>query len=304
MKIGYPCINLALDCKSNSTFRLKNYSKERLIQTITNNLNCLEKILEFNVNHRIFFFRITSDLIPFGSHPVMDFNWQDYFKEEFKTIGNYIKNNSIRITMHPGQYTVLNSINNRVFKNSVDELIYHTDILDLLGLDKTAKIITHVGGVYDDKEASINRFINRYLTLDKRIKKYYVIENDDKSFNIEDCLTISEQTEIPVIFDIYHHECNPMKENFQDILKKVIRTWKPEDGLPILHYSSEHIIKGKCRHADSININHFKKFIQSLGDNDFDIMIEIKNKEVSALQAINAILNDKRLSKLLLYQEI
>ncbi|MFX1346225.1 MAG: UV DNA damage repair endonuclease UvsE [Promethearchaeota archaeon] len=296
MKIGYPCINLALDCKSSSTFRLKNYSKERLIQTIINNLNCLEKILEFNINHRIFFFRITSDLIPFGSHQVMDFDWQDYFKEQFKTIGNYIKNNSIRITMHPGQYTVLNSIHNRVFKNSVDELIYHTDILDLLGLDKTAKIITHVGGFYGDKEGSINRFINRYHSLDKRIKKYLVIENDDKSFTIDDCLAISAQTGIPVIFDTYHHECNPINENFQDVLEKVFKTWKPEHGLPIIHYSSEHPKKGKCRHADSIEINHFKSLIKSTKNYDFDIMIEIKDKENSALKAINAILNDERLN--------
>ncbi|MFX0083543.1 MAG: UV DNA damage repair endonuclease UvsE [Candidatus Hodarchaeota archaeon] len=296
MKIGYPCINLALKCKSSRTFRLKNYSKERLIQTITNNLNCLEETLKFNVNNRILFFRITSDLIPFGSHPVMDFNWQDYFKKNFQTIGNFIKNHAIRITMHPGQYTVLNSIKDRVFKNSVNELIYHTDILDLLRLDKTAKIITHVGGVYDDKQESINRFINRYHSLDKRIKQYYAIENDDKSFTIDDCLSISEQTRIPVIFDVYHHECNPIQEKLQDILKKVIKTWEPEDGLPILHYSSKHLIKGKCRHADSININHFKKFIESTRNDDFDIMIEIKNKEVSALKAINAILNDERLN--------
>ncbi len=296
MKIGYPCINSTLKCRSSSTFRLKNYSEERLIPTITNNLNCLEKILKFNVDHRILFFRITSDLIPFGSHPVMDFNWQEYFKAKFQAIGNYIKKNFIRISMHPGQYTVLNSINDKVFKNSLNELIYHTDILDLLELNRTAKIITHVGGVYNDKANSIRRFIKRYNALDKRIKQYYVIENDDKSFNISDCLAISEQTGIPVIFDVYHHECNTTTEMVQDVLKKVIKTWKPEDGLPIIHYSSEHLIKGKCRHADSININHFKNFIESSQNYDFDIMIEIKNKESSALQAINAILNDERLN--------
>jgi len=226
----------------------------------------------------------------------MDFNWQEYFKIKFQAIGNYIKKHLIRITMHPGQYTVLNSINDKVFKNSLNELIYHSDVLDLLELDRTAKIITHVGGVYGDKQNSIKRFISRYNSLDKRIKQYYVIENDDKNFDVSDCLEISEQTGIPVIFDVYHHECNTTKEKVLDVLKKVSKTWKPEDGLPIIHYSSEHLIKGKCRHADSININHFKTFIESTKNNDFDIMIEIKNKETSALKAINAILNDERLN--------
>lgn len=298
MKIGYPCINLTLNCRSSRTFRLKNYSEDRLIQTITNNLNCLEKILKFNLDHGILFFRITSDLIPFASHPVMRFNWQDYFKTEFRVLGNYIKKNSIRITMHPGQYTVLNSVNYDVFKKSLNELIYHTDVLDLLKLDKTAKILTHVGGVYGDKKNSTKRFISRYNELQQRIKKYYVIENDDKSYNIDDCIAISEQTGIPVIFDIYHHECNGKNENIQNVLKEIINTWKSEDGLPILHYSSEHPVKGKCRHADSINIKHFKRFIESTKNNDFDIMLEIKNKEFSALKALNAILNDERLIQL------
>ncbi|MFX0028708.1 MAG: UV DNA damage repair endonuclease UvsE, partial [Candidatus Hermodarchaeota archaeon] len=141
----------------------------------------------------------------------------------------------------------------------------------------------------------INKFIKRYHSLEENIKKYYVIENDDRSFNVRDCLAISEQTGIPVIFDLYHHECYNTKELVQDVLKKVIKTWKSEDGLPIIHYSSEHPIKGKCRHADSIDIIHFKNFIDLTKNYDFDIMIEIKNKEISTLQAINAIKNDERL---------
>lgn len=295
MKIGYPCINLTLKCRSSHTFRLKNYSEERLIQTVSNNLKCLQKILEFNINYRILFFRITSDLVPFASHPVMEFNWQDYFRTKFKAIGNYIKANDIRITMHPGQYTVINSTKEKVYKNSLKELAYHTDILELLGLDNTAKIITHVGGVYNDKQSSMNRFIQRYNSLENRIKKYFVIENDDKSYNIRDCLSISKKTEIPIIFDVYHHECNVTEDKPQKILEKVFHTWKSEDGLPIVHYSSEHPIKGKCSHADSIDLHHFKNFIESTLNYDFDIMIEIKNKEISTLQAINAIKNDERL---------
>jgi len=75
MKIGYPCINLSIDCRSSRTFRLKNYSEKRVKETIDKNLDCLRTILEFNVAKKMYFFRITSDLIPFAYHTIMTFDW-------------------------------------------------------------------------------------------------------------------------------------------------------------------------------------------------------------------------------------
>lgn len=297
MKIGYPCINLSLNCRSSKTFRLKNYSEQRLIETIKNNLNCLREILEFNANNKLLFFRITSDLIPFASHPVMTFNWEDYFKSEFQKIGLYIKKNHMRITMHPGQYTVLNSKNQRVVENSIKELRYHCKILELLGLDSTAKIVTHVGGVYGDKKSSIKRFIKRYSELDDNIKNYYVVENDDVSYNVTDTLTINNETEIPIILDSYHHHCNNLGESLEEAIEKVLKVWKEKDGLPIIHYSSEHPIKGICKHAEEIDIKHFTNFIKRTQNYNFDIILEIKNKEQSALKALEIIMNDKRFNR-------
>jgi UV DNA damage endonuclease len=82
MKIGYPCINQTIGCKSNRKFRLKSYSEQRLIDTVTSNLGCLTEILKFNVEHHILFFRITSDLVPFASHPICKFDWVPYFKDK------------------------------------------------------------------------------------------------------------------------------------------------------------------------------------------------------------------------------
>jgi len=297
MKIGYPCINLSLNCRSSRTFRLKNYSEKKLKETIKNNLNCLKRILEFNYQNKLLFFRITSDLIPFASHPIMTFNWQDYFKSEFKEIGLYIRDKNMRITMHPGQYTVLNSKNGKIVENSIKELKYHTEILELLKLDSTTKIITHVGGVYGDKKNSIKRFIERYKELDENIKKHYVIENDEKSYNLNDTLLINRLTEIPIILDSYHHYCNNLGESIEEATKKIFQVWKEKDGLPIIHYSSEHPIKGKCKHAEEIDINHFRSFIKKTNKYNFDIMLEIKNKEKSALLAIKCIMKDIRFNK-------
>lgn len=294
MKIGYPCINLSIACRSSNTFRLKNYSVRRLKDTINSNLNCLQKILEFNVNHKIFFFRITSDLIPFGSHPIMDFGWQEHFTSKFREIGDYINKNKIRISMHPGQYTVINSEKQPVFQRSKKELEYHVDILDMINLKTDAKIITHIGGLYGNKTKSISRFIRRYNDLGDNIRNRYVIENDDKSYNIEDCLLINQETGIPIIFDIYHHTCNTTLNSMEEEFEKVTKTWTNSDGLPIVHYSSEHPLKGKPRHSDTIDISDFSKFLEKTKKYNFDIMLEIKDKERSAIKALTLLLDDKR----------
>ena len=256
------------------------------------NLNCLKKILEYNRDHGIYFFRITSDLIPFASHPIMKFKWQDYFKSKFYEIGAYIKKNAMRITMHPGQYTVLNSKNEEVFKNSIKDIEYHIGVLDLLELDKTAKVQVHVGGVYGDKKTSLQRFIDRYENLQLNIKNRLIIENDDKSYSLKDCLEIHDKTQIPVVFDVYHHECLNNGESLKKAFELFTKTWSERDGLPIVHYSSEHPLKGKPSHADHINLNHFKVFLRKTESYDFDIMLEIKDKEKSALKALNLVLSE------------
>ena len=294
MKIGYPCINLSMDCRSSRTFRLKNYSESKLIEIVTGNLNCLQKILEYNRDHNFYFFRITSDLIPFASHPIMKFEWQDHFKDKFREIGSFIKEHAMRITMHPGQYTVLNSINQQVFQNSIKDLEYHVQILDLMELDKTAKVQIHIGGVYGDKETSLQRFISRYNNLQTNIQNRLIIENDDKSYSLKDCLKIHDETQIPVVFDVYHHECLNAGESVKDAFGMFTKVWSKKDGLPIVHYSSQHPVKGKPSHADHIDINHFRIFLNKTKVYDFDVMLEIKDKESSALKAIKILGSDPR----------
>ncbi len=83
MRIGYPCINLTIKNKHPSTFRIKSYSDKRFIETVKNNLNHLQKILIYNLNNNILFFRLSSDIIPFASHPICKINWRNIFKKYF-----------------------------------------------------------------------------------------------------------------------------------------------------------------------------------------------------------------------------
>lgn len=294
MKIGYPCINRSIGCKSDRTFRIKNYSDERLKDIVENNLACLIKILRFNVRKELFFFRITSDLVPFASHPICKFPWQEYFGDNFRIIGDFVKKNKVRISMHPDQFIVLNSKNKEVLENSIKELKYHSDAMEAMKLDKTHKIQIHVGGVYGDKKGSIKRFIERYHDLDETIKKRLVIENDDRSYSVSDCLLVSKATGIPVLFDYFHHQLNSKKEDLSDMLGSVSNTWKRKDGIPMVDYSSQGPEKRLKSHAEKIDIDDFEKFISRSRPYDIDIMLEIKDKEKSAIKALKVAKKDKR----------
>jgi UV DNA damage endonuclease len=278
-----------MKCRASRTFRLKSFSEERLVKTVEGNLECLEKIINYNIDNNILFLRITSDLIPFASHQINSFQWQEKFSTKFKEIGRKIKEADMRISMHPGQYTVLNSNKELVSKKAIKELSYHADVLDLLGLDNSAKINIHVGGVYGDKKAAMDRFIRRYKKLPKKIKKRLIIENDEKSYSVSDCLYISKKTGIPVTFDNLHHQINNEEEDIERLLEEVFQSWDKEDGLPIVHYSSQKKDERSGRHADHLDGEDLKKFLKETTEFNFDLMLEIKDKEKSAKKALKII---------------
>ncbi len=289
MRLGYPCINRSIGCTANSTFRLASYSEERLMQSVSHNLECLQKILQYNIQKGLLFFRISSDIIPFASHPICQFDWQHHFKKELKQLGNIIKAGRMRISMHPDQFVVLNSPKSEVVKKSIDELIYHCELLDCMNLTKRAKVQIHVGGVYNEKEKAMHRFIATYQNLPKVVKKRLIIEHDERSYSLQDCLTIHANTSIPIVFDTFHHSCLNSGETISAALKKVQKTWGRYDGVPIVHYSSQQEGAVKGKHTQSIDMKDFNQFIHESKAYDFDIMLEIKDKEKSALKALRAL---------------
>ncbi len=296
MKLGYPCINRGIGCTANSTFRLASYSDERLVQKVENNLNCLFKILQYNVQKGFYFFRISSDLVPFGSHPVCTFDWAGHFRGKFRKVGEFIKEHNIRISMHPDQFVVINALKDDVVERGVRELEYHCTLLDKMALDSTAKIQIHLGGVYGDKRSAIDRFIERYNSLSESLKSRLVIENDDRSYSLEDCLSVHEKIGIPIIFDSFHHQCLNKGETLRQGLQLSASSWKESDGIPMVDYSSQQRGRRPGSHAKTLNIAIFKKFIHETRGLDFDLMLEIKDKEKSALKALEVLKEVKKAS--------
>jgi UV DNA damage endonuclease len=289
MKIGYPCINNSLSCTSNTTFRLKNYSEEKLIEKVSDNLDCLERILEYNVEKGLLFFRIGSGLVPFASHPVCKFDWSSFFTDRLLFIGNYIKKHDIRISMHPDQFVLINSPRKEVVERSFWDLEYHCRLLDSMGLDSSAKIQIHIGGAYGDKVKAIDSFVENYRKLSSAVKDRLAIENDDKLFSLKDCLKLYQKISVPIIFDSLHHSCLNNGESFFEALNMTRETWSLRDGLMMTDYSSQEPGERKGKHINSIDMDNFKRYIKLSSGLDFDIMLEIKDKEKSALKALDFI---------------
>ena len=296
MKIGYPCVNEAMDCSAATTFRLASYSEERLRAAVAGNLACLHRLLEWNVAQGLLFFRMGSGIVPFGSHEINTFAWQAHFAAEFRALGDYIQANDLRVSFHPDQFVVLNSPSPDIVRRSIAELVYQGSMLDSMGLDGTAKLQIHVGGLYGDREMALDRFAAVHAALPAAVKARVVVENDDRLFPLRDCLRLHERTGVPILFDNFHHECLHHGEPLTEALRLAAATWHPTaDGVPMMDYSSQALGQRKGKHTDDLVEEQFRAFLAELHGLNLDLMLEIKNKQASALRAV-AILRELGLS--------
>ena len=161
-----------------------------------------------------------------------------------------------------------------------------------MGLDGTAKIRVHIGGAYGDKILAMKNFEKNYDTfLSPNVKKRLVIENDDRLYNVNDCLNIHDSTSIPSILISFHHRCYQSGDgqSVMNAFQMCCETWDKMDGLPMADYSDQEFGYRKGRHCTSINIKHFRRFILQTRGLDYDLMLEIKDKQISATKAIQTL---------------
>lgn len=132
----------------------------------------------------------------------------------------------------------------------------------------------------------MDRFIEQYKTrLSDGLRQRLVIENDDRLFSVKDCLYIHEHTRIPILFDNLHHDCLNNGETMIEAMKQCFATW-PEGQRPLIDYSTQQTGHRVGRHADHIDEKHFELFARETRDLQFDIMLEIKDKEQSTIIAV------------------
>lgn len=290
IRLGYVAISKTLEgitSSSNVTYtnfkQDKNYKK--LSQIIISNLEDLIKILHYNQKNHIHFYRMTSNLIPLATHKEVTFDYLDKYQNYYQKIGNIIEDNSMRIDMHPSQYCILNSTKKEVVDASIDILKYHYNLLDAMNI-KDKVIILHIGSSTFGKKNSLTRFINNFKTLPKYLQECIVIENDDKVFNIEDCLYLANILDIPVVLDYHHFLCNKTDKDIEEYLSNIFLTWK--ERTPKIHFSSPKSKKEYRSHHDYINVDDFIGFLSKLQNinKDVDIMIEAKAKDEAMFRLI------------------
>ena len=294
MNLGYACINMSLgkNVTTNRSMVKRTFNEKGLDYVselaLANSKDVL-KILVWNKNNNIKFFRLSSALVPWGDGlDLTTLKDYDEISIALRRAGDYAKANGIRITSHPGPFVVLTSPKENVVEAAIKDLELHGKIFDLLGLSQTPynKINIHCNGVYGDKLSAMDRFCENYLRLSDSVKKRLTVENDDKAsmYNVKDLMYIHSKINIPIVFDYHHHTFNTGDLSEEEALKLAITTWG--DITPVVHYS-----ESKALHEENNKLKPqaHSDYIKSLPNTyglNVDIMVEAKAKELAILPFI------------------
>lgn len=301
VRLGYVAISKVLGKKvtSSGNVTYKTYSKlisnekklEKLKTVVASNLNGLQQILKYNIENDIHFYRITSALIPLVTHPdVPYYGHREMFKKDFEYIGKLIRESNMRVDTHPDEFNVVNSINDNVVQNTIRNLLVQCEWFEDFNYNE-GKMIVHVGGATGGKEAGLKRFKDNFNILPQKVKSRLIVENDDKTYTARETLDLCKELNIPMVVDIHHHNCNNNGEDIIHSLSDIFATWKNEKLPPKIHFSSPKDGEFDRKHSDYINANDFINFLEKSKNvnNDFDVMLECKEKDIALFKLINEI---------------
>ncbi|WP_085993104.1 UV DNA damage repair endonuclease UvsE [Oceanobacillus senegalensis] len=309
IRFGYVANALGLwDASPSKTITFKRYSnlpkQERLeqLQSITaQNLHHTKRILNYNMAHEIKLYRFSSSLVPLATHPEVMWDFITPFKKEWEELGQLLHIHKMRPSFHPNQFTLFTSPKEQVTMNAVKDMEYHYKMLKAMNAHKKGIINIHIGGAYGDKVKTLTRFHQNLKQLPGEIKKQMTLENDDKTYNVEETLVTCEKEGIPMILDYHHHIANKTKEELSHYLPRIFKTWEAYNMVPKVHLSSPKSEQAYRSHADFVSLEFvlpFFKMIKELNQ-DLDVMIEAKQKNLAMhklVEEVASIRGVKRIS--------
>ena len=260
-------------------------------------LDRLDAILSYLDAQDIRMYRMATALAPYASHPDLpQFRHQPArCAERLAQIGARARELGIRLSTHPGQYTVLNSEDARVQRLAAEELEVQAELMDGMRLGPEAVVVLHVGGAAGGLDAARDRFEAGFALLSGAARARVVIENDDRSFGLGTVLPLAERIGRPVVWDALHHRCHdPDGIPAREALRLALATW-PDGVTPKVHFSSPRTAVEERRrkvvlpplraHADLVDPIAFEAFLEHTVDGaDVDVMLEAKAKDLALLR--------------------
>jgi UV DNA damage endonuclease len=268
-------------------------------------LERLERIFDYLERNAISMYRMSSSLVPYGTHPTLpQFHGQvEECGESLAQLGKRARALELRLSFHPSQYIVLNSESEEVRAAAVRDLELQSNVLDAFGLGGEAVVVLHVGSMAGGREAGIDRFLESVDSLSDRARARLVIENDDRCYGLADVLGVSKRAGLPVVWDVLHHHClDPSAIADREALELALATW-PAGVKPKIHYSTPKTataerVRRKGRrverslvlpqlraHADLVDPIAFEQFLRTTASGlEFDVMLEAKAKDLALLR--------------------
>ncbi|KAM3418581.1 hypothetical protein BST61_g4557 [Cercospora zeina] len=256
------------------------------------NVKDIIKMVRWNDRYNIKFFRLSSEMFPFASHPEYGYKLASFASEALAEAGRVIAQLGHRVTTHPGQFTQLGSPRQSVIDNALRDLEYHDEMLSLLKLPPQANadavMIMHMGGLFEGKEETLQRFRENYAKLNQSVKNRLVLENDDVIWSVHDLLPVCEELNIPFVLDYHHHniifDSDKIREGTKDIMDlypRITATWTRKGIKQKMHYSepTPQAITGRQRRKHSPRVASLPPCAQ-----DMDLMIEAKDKEQAVFE--------------------
>ena len=290
----------------------RSVAEERLYDIVKHNALALERLIRYvgSLAPELRMVRIGSGLLPAYTHR----DWDYFYRQEhirtwldrnYSNIGKIARELDVRLSMHPGQFTVLASDNPDIVRNSLEEFEYHADIIRWMGYGKSwqdFKCNVHISG--KQGPAGIKNILPK---LSPEARNCITIENDENAWGLEASLEL--MNDVPLVLDVHHHwvKTGEYIEVTDERVRKVIDSWR---GVrPVLHYSisREDVIpttetntrpdyktllqegykKAKLRaHSDYCWNTACNDWVLTFWQ-DFDIMVEAKMKNLASQQLYN-----------------
>jgi len=303
---------------------------EKLWCLMKDNIEATRKLVERigNLDAHLRMVRLSSDILPVYTEPTWSWFWRQpdviaYAEKHFAEVGRIARSRDVRLSFHPGQFTVLASHNADIVTRSIEEFEYHADMARWMGYGKVFqdfKINVHISG-----RAGTEGIRKSYKRLSPEARSCITIENEEITYGLNDCLQLSDI--VPIVLDVHHYWIRE-EEYFSHLdprLSRIIDSWR---GVrPVCHFSvsREDLLVGHDPHGapfmESLLKKGFNKqklrahsdFFWNRAANDnalrlwftHDIMCESKGKNLASFQLAEyasqlGLINQEKKSELLL----